>query len=676
MFEEREFGGYKLIRKLAASASSEVYLGLPKSGPLSGRPVVIKKLIPDLSQSEIFVDLLRNEARLGEQMNHPNIVRIYESGSIGEELFLVMEFVDGLDLWRFLRRMRKAELQLPQIQAMFITAEVLKALQYLHNLRDSSGTALGLVHHDVSPSNILLSRIGEVKLGDLGIAFSRHKDLPDSDRKTRFRGKVHYISPEQIKGGTADARSDIFSVGVMMAELLVGRRPFEGPTDLSILINIKDGRSRIMTDSMQGIPRSLHDILFKALANGPEERYQTAGEMLSAIEIHAGVDKLFDAGIHIGETVNRLIRDVDRTPPPRPAPVFIPRDEVPADDLSISQGPGEVVSIQPGSMPLDGESPSDLTPIHPVKEFLVKKADGQIVGSMPMTAIIESIIADRISEDDLVSVGGKPFQAVGLVPEFARHLPSVTPTTKIHDLGQPDRRGLLGEEESVAQVFHRFFQRKDTGLAIFECASVRKEIFVEEGAPSYASSNLAGELLGEFLVRKGFLSRIELELALAMMDRFGGHLGDTLVGLDILDSITLLGAITEQIKERIFDLFTWESGTYAFFKHAKYVKEGFRLAADPLELIRDGYILAARDEETAAWYEASKTRLFFLAENPAVIDDWKIEVPHRTTLLLLEKPCPLFDLENRSASLDEAGWKRLKKLIRFGLEMGFIKEVK
>jgi serine/threonine protein kinase len=244
MFEEFQFGNYRLVKRLAASAASEVFLGIPATGPKTGRLVVIKRLLPEMAKIGIFAELLSNEARLGEIMDHPNVVKIFEYGSTGSELYLAMEFVDGLDLWRLIRRTRKSGRQLSQLQMLYVTAEVLKALAYLHGLSDKSGNPLDIVHHDVSPSNILISRIGEVKLGDFGISFSQHKNLPDAERKVRFRGKVHYISPEQIKGQAADWRSDIFSLGVVLAEMVLGKKPFEGPTDLSIMINIKDGRSR------------------------------------------------------------------------------------------------------------------------------------------------------------------------------------------------------------------------------------------------------------------------------------------------------------------------------------------------------------------------------------------------------------------------------------------------
>lgn len=675
MFEEFEFGNYKLLKKLAASASSEIFLGIPKAGPKAGRLVVIKKLLPEIARTDIFAELLKNEARLGKNMNHPNVVKIYECGTHGAELFLTMEYVDGLDLWRCMRRIKKTNMHVSRIQALYITAEVLKALQYLHNLRDESGNRIGVVHHDVSPSNILISRIGEVKIGDFGISFSKHKDLPDSERKIRFRGKVHYISPEQVKGQEADSRSDIFSVGVVLAELLIGKKPFEGPTDLSILINIKDGRSRLISDTADNLPKPVNSIMMHAIANHPDERFQTAGEMLSAIEQYAGVDKLFDAGIKLGELVNTLKRDVDKTPPPRPAPLFVPKQDAFQNEKSIPPVVNELPSGLYGGRGVEEVTGSEQTPMLAVKEYLVKKADGQLLGTMAMSVIIENIIADRLSEDDLISIGGKPFQPVGVISDFAKHLPSITPTTKIHDLGQPDRRGIIGEEESVSKVFLQFYRKKDTGLIIFECASVRKEIFVEEGSPSYASSNLAGELLGEFLVKKEFINRMELELALAMMDRFSGHLGDTLIGLDIMDSITLLNAITEQIKTRIYDLYTWDSGSFSFYTNAKYMKEGFKLAADPLELIRDGFLFSRVEDEINEWYEYNKTRLFHLTENVNVIDEWKIEVPHRTILSKLEKPHPLFEIVEGNTMLDDEGVYRLKKLFRLGIEIGFIKEI-
>jgi len=662
MFESFQFGKYKVMRRLASSALSEVFLAFMETNEEPGRLVALKRLLPDIARTETFSDLFRNEAKLGEIMNHPNVVKIIEHGNINNELYLAMEYIDGLDLWRLMRKTSKTEKKISEIESLYIVCEVLKALSYIHNLTDSMGNKLGIVHHDVSPSNILISRIGEVKLGDFGISFAQQKNLSAGERKMVLRGKVHYVSPEQIKGYEPDCRSDIFSLGVVLFELLFGKKPFEGPTDLSIMINIKDGRYRIEPAAKERLSPRLLKILTKALANDPEERYQDADSMISDIEEFAGSGKLFDAGMELASLISSILSEGIKTPMPIPSPLhFEKKPQEKSPDTNFLQGLVEE---------------TEKTPLHQMEEHIVKKSSGEIMGVMPLSMLIEQIIADKITEEDFVSIGGKPFERIGSIPHLSKYLPSVTPTLKISELGAPDIKGIIFQDETVSKIFYLFYLKKETGLLIFENASVRKEIFIEDGCPSYASSNLASELLGEFLVRKGIITRIELELALAMMDKFGGHLGETLLGLEILDSITLLSAINDQIKFRIFDIFTWESGSYSFFRNAKYMKEGFKLVADPLELIRDGFLFAQSEENIKNWIEIHKNNIFRLSTDSNVIDDWKIEVPIRDILLKLEKPLALFKIIEESSASGENVLNKTMKLIRLGCEIGFIEEIR
>lgn len=671
MFDEIIFGSYKLVKKIATSSTSEVFVAFSLKGEKekTTKPVIVKKLLREISRTEIFSELIENEARLSKIMNHPNIVRFYESGRVGDELFIVMEYVDGLDLWRLLKRLKRKQEKLPHRCCLYIIREVLKALDYIHELRDETGINLEIVHHDVSPSNILISRTGDVKLGDFGISFSQQKDLPDSERKIKFRGKYHYVSPEQIKGHNADRRSDIFSVGVILTEILMGRRAFEGPTDLSVLINIKDGRSQTLKQAKKQLPALLYSIIANSVANHPEDRYQSAKEMLLDIEKFVGDEaKFLDAGIQLGRLVNSLLKQFERTPPPRSIRSIKPISRLSPDAIHPTIRNGEAITT----------TELEKTPIQPTREYLIKKPSGEIVGAMPLSRVIEKVISEEITEDDLISVGGGPFQVVAAIPEFARHLPSVTPTTKILDVGPPDKRGAIGIEESVTRIFLDFYRTKATGLCIFECGSIRKEIHLEEGNPCYASSNIAGELLGEYMVKKGIITRMELNFALAMMEKFSGHLGETLISLEIVDSITLLNTITQQIKERIYDIYTWEKGFYSFYKNAKYTKEGFKLAADPLELIKEGFLSALTDDKTESWCKEKKFKVFKLKESSQtdVIDEWKIEQPYRRIISRLEKPKPLFELLSLAETLPSQKINHLKKLLKFGIEVGFVEEVK
>jgi serine/threonine-protein kinase len=269
-------------------------------------------------------------------------------------------------------------------------------------------------------------------------------------------------------------------------------------------------------------------------------------------------------------------------------------------------------------------------------------------------------------------VAGEEYRAVQEIPEFSPHLPSVTPTQSKHDLGPPDIRGILADKPAVV-IFLEMYRSSETGLLHFECSDVRKDVYLEGGVPRYVSSNVASELLGEYLVRIGSISRLELDMALAVMDRYEGRLGDTLIGLDIMDSISLIRDITRQVKDRLFDLYAWEAGEFQFYRDAEHVRQDFRLSAHPLDLIREGCLASLERQDMESWYERHKDAVLTIdagAEFP--LEAWEFKPTYNILLADLEKERTLEELMRpyQHASPEVRG--KLLRVIKFGTTVGFV----
>lgn len=279
-----QIGRYELIGLLATGGMAEVYLAM--SGELSGFRTlsVVKRVLPHLSEDGEFIKMFFDEARIAAQLDHPNIARIVEVGQDGDEYFLAMEVVQGRPLSALLRRANKRDQPLSHAQSAFIVAQAGKGLGYAHNLTDGDGRALGVVHRDVSPQNILVSFEGAVKLIDFGVA--RALGRVTETVPGGLKGKIQYMSPEQASGGRIDQRSDVFALGVVLWEALCGRRLFRREGDLETLRAII--HEPIPSPSKMGrISPRLERIVMKALEREPEDRYQSAEEMALALERHA-----------------------------------------------------------------------------------------------------------------------------------------------------------------------------------------------------------------------------------------------------------------------------------------------------------------------------------------------------------------------------------------------------
>jgi serine/threonine-protein kinase len=270
---EMTVGPYRLIRRIGAGGMAEVFLAVAYGASGFEKRVAIKTLLPQLRDNGRLQRLLIEEARLGAHLQHANLVQVHELGVADGIYYVRMDFVDGADLKTLVQR----ELPPPGL-ALLVAEQVVLALAYLHTAEDPRGRPLGLVHRDVSPSNILVSRAGEVKLADFGVA--KATLLADVTQVNVLKGKYAYLSPEQVAGERLDARSDQFGLGVTMTELLRGRRPYEGENPLETMEQIRAAEP----PDLGGLPRDLRRLVSRCLARDPEDRFEDDEALRQAIE--------------------------------------------------------------------------------------------------------------------------------------------------------------------------------------------------------------------------------------------------------------------------------------------------------------------------------------------------------------------------------------------------------
>ncbi len=312
------FGSYRLLRTLARGGMAEVMLAEERGLEGFRRRVVIKRVLPHLADDPEFVAMFLEEARLAALLTHPGIVHIYEFGCHEGSYFLAMEYVEGASLSQILRRL--GDRRLPVEHAVKITASVCEALQYTHSLRDDQGKPLGLVHRDVSPQNVLVSVHGTVKLADFGIAKATERS--SNTRSGTIKGKFPYMAPERLMGAATDARSDVFAVGVVLFEMLTGRKLYGGDEPGQIVTRILNEPVPRLSEHVPGCPAELDDILARVLAKRPEDRTPTAGQLQMELERATARAGLFSNAptlaaylAEMGVVAPNEMRLVDPTPP-------------------------------------------------------------------------------------------------------------------------------------------------------------------------------------------------------------------------------------------------------------------------------------------------------------------------------------------------------------------------
>jgi serine/threonine protein kinase len=327
------FGKYYLLERINVGGMAEVFKA--KAFGVEGfeRLVAVKRILSNIAEDEEFITMFIDEAKIAVQLQHANIAQIFDLGKVDDAYFIALEYVHGKDVRGIFDHLHADEGALmPMAQACFIVMQVCEGLDYAHNKRDPQGRELNLVHRDVSPQNVLLGYEGEIKLVDFGIAKAAGK--ASKTQAGILKGKFGYMSPEQVRGLPVDRRSDIFSLGIVLYELLTGERLFVGESDFSTLEKVRNVEILPPSSFNKKIPAELERIALKALAKDVEDRYQNAidlhddlqaflysvGEFYSRKDLSAWMKKTFAEELAEDNAKLESFQQYDRLDEPTPAP--------------------------------------------------------------------------------------------------------------------------------------------------------------------------------------------------------------------------------------------------------------------------------------------------------------------------------------------------------------------
>lgn len=295
---------YEVLAKLASGGMAEIFLARTQSDAGVERYVVLKRVHKHRASDIKFVHMFLDEARLAAQLQHPNIAQVFDTGKLGDSYFFTMEYVHGETVRELLHRAYDLHRPIPIACALTIIAGAAAGLQHAHDRVGHDGRPLGIVHRDVSPSNLIVSFEGNVKIVDFGVAKAASRSV--ETQSGTVKGKMGYMAPEQCRGGDVDRRCDLFSLGIVMWELLVGERLFKRATDFESMEAVVKEDTPAPSSLRPDVPPALDAIVGKLLAKSPLDRYQTADELLDALE-HAATATGF--GISVA-AVRRYIREI------------------------------------------------------------------------------------------------------------------------------------------------------------------------------------------------------------------------------------------------------------------------------------------------------------------------------------------------------------------------------
>lgn len=379
MTKPRPFGHYFILEKIAQGGMAEIFKGLTYDFMGLKKFIVIKRILPHIAANKEFIDMLIAEAKIAVNLSHGNIAQIFDLGKVGNDYFIVMEYVDGKNLSQIQRRSLENRQRIPVEQCVYFISALCDALDYMHRKKDESGNELKIVHRDISPQNIIVSYSGNVKVIDFGVAKAAFK-LGEGE-KGILKGKFAYMSPEQAEGVEIDNRSDIFSAGIVLWELLVGQRLFKKKSNSETVAAVREMAVLPTSQFRNDIHDELDMIVMKALNRNSYERYQSAHDM----------------GLDLTKYLLKYYSDFKPSNVSEYISMLFGRDEEVTGDIHFEKTHREELS------PMEQSSPSK-TSISQESTAILKYDDTQVVD--PQQIDFKSIF-DEISWDDENSCSGQ-----------------------------------------------------------------------------------------------------------------------------------------------------------------------------------------------------------------------------------------------------------------------------
>jgi serine/threonine-protein kinase len=571
---------------------AEVFVAKRKGPHGFEKRVALKRILPQFAVEPDFVHMFIDEARLAARLDHANIVQVFDFGQHAGTFFIAMELVDGSNVNQLLRTVAARDEAVPLDIAVHIVTEAAAALAYAHSLRDDDGNPQRVVHRDVSPANLLLTRDGHVKLSDFGIA--RAASFEARTQTGQLRGKLGYMSPEQVLGRDLDGRSDVFTLTTIFAEMLIAEPLFGKGNDLDVLMRIRDVDLGVLDRSKRRVPQDVRALIECGLARYCEERPDSAAflRMLQEIAQRRGIPA----------ASSRLAR-------------MLARLEL------IEPRPGDELAVEPGAKPtnyLDLSIPPRAEELAepPAAEVVSYRARTErgLLGPLSYSQLVELIMGSYIDGDTMVSRSGGPFERAAVHEELRRFVCSPALQWRERDIVHPTWQGGLAQA-SLLPLVHRLHAGLETGVLHLREGGRQKKLYFVEGRPDFIASTDRNELLGEHLVASGVCLRMEVDMALAVLHRYDGRLGDALVGLGVLRPVELVRAVRGQVRARFLEAFRWRTGEWRYVRGVRSEEETFSVQQDSCELLRDATYEAHLDELESA-LEPVRERVLIRTPSP------------------------------------------------------------
>ena len=592
------FGDYELTEKIGVGGMAEVYKALALSAEGVERTLVIKKILPEHAANHHFVRMLVAEARVSSLLHHPNVVQIFDFGEIDAQYYIAMEYVHGPDLLAVLTSATHANLRLPLGLALYIISEICNGLHYAHKATDHEGRSLNLVHRDISPSNILISEEGAVKLMDFGVA-SADLARPGRSRVVEntsgtLKGKLGYMAPEQVTGQPVDHRADVFALGIVLFETLTLKRLFLGASDPETLKNIRGAQLDEKFERHPYIPQGVQAILRRALAKEPSQRYADAGAFREAL-----LSYLFEQRLRVTHrTVARFLDDLNWQSAHRLRSGAHQSDPDQRAGDTSAKLTGDTLDLSALTM-----SEADFA--------LINRGEHNAL-TFDYAAMRSLLHRDAIGPNEAISVSG--------------HAPLTTEVL----LAQHSFDLILREGEGLRQVrqgpcnrlvFAELLcdmARSETPLTLKVSRDDHAKTFsVSRGKIISADSTMREERLGHLMLSKGLISAEAMVLTIIDSAEQGSRLGDMLIAEGHVTPHRLLEILQLQLTTRMSELMSWRHGWYTLYEGVPSSGGPPLKGIDALELlvstVRETWTL----EELEALFEAHLEHRVIPRSSPA-----------------------------------------------------------
>jgi len=593
-------GPYELLRRLATGGMSEIYEAR-RAGPHGfSKRIALKRILPQLLGDPELVGMFIDEARLCAQLSHPNIVQVFDFGEDEGQPYMAMELVDGTTCAQLVREVATRGETVPVALTLFIGLSIARGLEHAHEARDENGNPLRLIHRDVSPGNVLISRSGAVKLGDFGIA--RAAFLERRTEQGQLKGKLGYMSPEQVLGRELDERTDQFSAAIILAEMLIGRPLFGGSRDIEILVRIRDADLSKLAKHGAHIPDDVRAILLRALSRRPEDRFPATRAFVEAIENVMRRAGLVTRPAALASYLDRLglLRSYG------PANASREAEGAKNGPALARTEPREPPTVRPYAF-----MPASFFRIAEPEEHEARRAtwyrvmlkEGEI-GPVPIAEVARLFGTGAIDGATMIAEEHRPYRPARELARLDRlRIAAEQRWSEPLPNGNVERFALVRRE--WPQWLVELMLHRKTGLLCIRHGTRRKRVYFVDGAPESVASSRSSELLGSLLIAAGTVRPGVVEDAITLSLRHGSRLGDVLVGMGELRPVALGRALVMQVRRRFVELLSWPEGASVRFFEGVLCHDDETLPelVPPLDLVAQGIAEGYAAAELAALLE-------------------------------------------------------------------------